>query len=285
MIGVCRICGKMGEGEAFSSWVKDTFTNYDLLHPGEIICGGCLFWFDQRSTELQTRIGKEKPQKMQNYSHFIKAGLWTPVSKGNKALIRELLVTPPFPELAAIADSGQKHLAFRARRNPAGQTAGWVQFEEAPIYVEPDKLLALLTVVEALYTLFSKGEIATGQYYPARILRFGVDRWYGLEQCIKPVRSTGLFQLALYLAQRSDDDRDTAGNGSNPAKDHLAGDTGRLQEPLPHDDMGSVRERNPGGELHQQPGEIHQLDLFSLAGGAGPDRGGAGGGGIDPEIR
>jgi hypothetical protein len=36
----------------------------------------------------------------------------------------ELLTTFPFPELAAIAESGQKHIIFRAPRNPAGQASG-----------------------------------------------------------------------------------------------------------------------------------------------------------------
>jgi hypothetical protein len=262
MKGVCRICGLPKEGDPFDAWVKDTFTNHDILYPGEIICSDCLFWFDQRSTDLQRIMGKDKPQKMQNYSHFVIAGEWRPVSKGNKPEMARLLLTPPFPELAAIAVSGQKHIAFRARRNPIGHTAGWVQFEEQAVWIEPGALADLLKTIETLYAVFSKGEIEMGQYFPARIMQFGLDRWRGLESILKPIRQTTLFQLALFLAQRSDDGEQSR-IGGDPAQDHLAGDTSGLQEQVPHDDLGAVRERDQIGSLHEQPGEVHQLDLFS----------------------
>ena len=264
--GVCRICGEEKEGQPFNSWVKDTFTNYDRLFPGEIICEDCLFWFDQHSEKLQTLMGKEKPQKMQNYSHFIVSGEWIPISKGDKARMAELLLAESFPELVAIAVSGQKHLAFRARRNQPGQHGGWVQFEEQTVWVDQSSLKGLLEVIEDLYTVFSKGEIESGNYFPVRVIEFGIDRWQELENLLKPVRKTALFQLALFLAQRSEDDgeeSETSG-GSNDALDHLAGDTVRLQEQIPDDDLGTVRERNQVGGVHEQPAEIHQLDLFSF---------------------
>ena len=288
MDGICRICGEeKGDGIDFDGWVKDTFTNYDLLFPGEVVCKDCLFWFDQRSAALQERMGKDKPQKMQNYSHFVVNGEWLPVSKGNKGEMARLLLATPFPELAAIAVSGQKHLAFRARRNGRGQQGGgWVQFEEQAIFVEAGKLGDVLKMIEELYVTFSKGEIESGKYYPARILEFGLMRWYELEQRIKPLRQAVLFQLALYLAQRSED-----GNGEWPdegsdgdaVENNLEGDTGGLQEPLPDDDLGAVRKRDPERGLYRQPGEVYQLDLFADAGGPGADGGGEGGGKRDSE--
>jgi hypothetical protein len=277
--GICRICGSEGEGELFDGWVRDTFTNWPDLMPGEIICDGCAFWFDQRAAELQRRMGKDKPQRMQNYSHFVVGGQWEPVSKGDKPRMAALLLGETFPEMAAIAVSGQKHIAFRARRNPPGQGAGWVQFEEQAVWVERDKLRDLLAAAEKLYAVFSKGEIETGRYFPARILQFGMAAWYALEEQIKPIRATTIFQLALFLAQRSEEDNgDEQGDGGDAAQDHLAGDTRRLQKPLPHDDPGAVRERNPGGGVHVQPGKVYQLDLFAAASGPGEDGGGAGGG-------
>jgi len=67
----CRICGFEKTGDIFDDWVPDTFTNFGLLYPGNIICNDCKFWFNQHSVELQQRMGKDKPQKMQNYSHFV----------------------------------------------------------------------------------------------------------------------------------------------------------------------------------------------------------------------
>lgn len=285
MDGTCRICGNIGIGQAFGEWVKDTFTNHDMLLPGDIICNACLFWFEQRSTELQARMNKDKPQKMQNYSHFIVGGQWEPVSKGDKPRMAALLLGDGLPEMAAIAVSGQKHIAFRARRNPRGQRAGWVQFEEQPVWVEQDRLRDLLADVEALYTVFSKVEIESGKYFPARILQFGMARWDTIEQRIKPLRSTTLFTLALFLAQRSEDDRDNTRNHSDAAQNHLAGYSRRLQESLPDDNLGAVRKRNPGGGVHVEPGEVYQLDLFAAAGGSGKNSSRARSSGGDPQNR
>ena len=264
--GICRVCGKHGEGQEFQSWVKDTFTNYDALVPGDIICAGCLFWFDQHSVCLQKIIDKDKPQKMQNYSHFIVDGTWIPLSKGNKKGMKELLVSAPFPELAAIADSGQKHIAFRARRNPPGQISGWVQFEEQAIWVDPPKLISLLAIIEELYIVFNKAEIGSGDYSPNRIRDFGVDRWLVLEDIIKIQRETPLFKLALFLAQRSDEDeRSNSGiatNDNDPTQIYLGGSAGRLQEPVSDDDLGTVRERDSSGSIYKQPAEIYQYNLF-----------------------
>lgn len=263
-IGICRICGDEANGIRFSDWVKDTFTNHDLLRPGEIICDRCLFWFDQRSVELQERMGKDKPQKMQNYSHFVMDGKWEPVGKGDKRRMAALLLDSTFPEMAAIAVSGQKHLAFRARRNPPGQAGGWVQFEEQEVWIEQKKLREVLHWVETLYQEFTKGEIESGQYAPRRIMAFGVDRWKILEEQIKPIRSTELFQLALYLAQRSEDGngKEFASDDGDAVEDHLERDSIGLQEPVSDDDLESIRERDSERSVHGKPGEVRQYTLF-----------------------
>jgi len=267
MDGICRICGLESSGVDFDSWVKDTFTNYDLLHPGNIICNACVFWFDQRSAQLQNLMGKDKPQKMQNYSHFVVDGEWIPVGKGNKARMAELLLGKQFPELAVIAVSGQKQLAFRARRNVSGRDCGWVQFEEKSIWVEQSSLKEMIFNIEQLYSVFSKGEIETGHYYPSRIIDFGMERWKFFEDKIKPARKTALFQLSLFLAQRSDDgtgEFETSGSGDD-ALDLVEGNSPGLQEQIPDDDLGAVRERDQSGSIHQQADEVRQLNFFENA--------------------
>lgn len=260
----CRICGQPGSGIDFDKWVRPTFTNWDLLHPGNIICDSCLFWFDQRSTELQVRMGKDKPQRMQNYSHFIVAGEWIPLSKSDKSRMAEILLNDPFPELAAIVDSGQKHIAFRATRNPPGSSAGHVQFEEQSVFVVPNELKYLLNIIENLYEVFSKSEIESGDYASYRVLKFGLKHWQGLEGALRPQRGRPLFSLALFLAQKRSKDEPTGIEepGSDTAGSDLAGNTGRLQEPLSDDDLDTVRERDPERGVHQQPGKIRQLDVF-----------------------
>jgi hypothetical protein len=242
--------------------VRPTFTDWDKLKPGEILCDECAFWFEEQSDDLARRVGKEKPQRMRNYSHFVVNGQWTPLSKGDKKRMQEILLGTPFPELAAIAESGQKHIVFRATRNAPGSTSGWVQFEEQSIYVQPDVLHSVLTMIEALYVAFSKSEIETGRYAGYRIVKFGLDEWRTLEDQIKPLRGGLLFKLAVFLAQRRDDVGRNAHDGCRSADGDLAGDTGGLQEPLPDDHLAAVRGSNSERSVHVEPGQIHQLSLF-----------------------
>lgn len=305
MQGQCRFCGQASEGVAFDKWVKPTFTDFDKLQGGEIVCNACLFFFEEDSEQLTQYAGKwwatepeaitanldrvqawqkknktdklpsakdikiesiwngfAVPQRMRNYSHFIVNGEWTPLSKGNKAQMRELLLGGVFPELAAIADSGQKHIVFRATRNPAGSKAGWVQFEEQRLYLIPAELRGLLEVVEKLYAEFSKGEIETGDYFGQRILKFGLERWQELEEQIKSQRGKPLFSLTLFLAQRSDDVSGNTEQSGGLAESDLARDASGLQEPLSHDDLDTVREPGKKRDVHKQSGEVHQPTLF-----------------------
>lgn len=176
MTGVCRFCGKESEGQPFEKWVKDTFTDHDKLKPGDIICDDCSFWFEEGSFVLAQKVGKDKPQRMRNYSQFIVNSEWTPLSKGDKPRMIEILLGESFPELAAIADSGQKHIVFRATRNPQGSKAGWVQFEEQRLWVIPQELKSLIDTIEAGLLIFSKSEIESGNYLPHRIIQFSLKK-------------------------------------------------------------------------------------------------------------
>lgn len=262
MHGQCRFCSQSSEGIAFDKWVKPTFTDFDKLQGGNIVCNSCLFFFDESNAELTQRMGKDKPQRMRNYSHFIVNGEWIPLSKGNKAQMRELLLGDVFPELAAIADSGQKHIVFRATRNQVGSKAGWVQFEEQRLYLVPDDLRGLLVPIEGLYTQFSKGEIESGDYIGYRILTFGLERWYELENKIKPQRGKPIFSLALFLAQRSDDGTRNTEQSGGFAESDLARNSSGLQESLSDDDMDTIREPSKKRGLHKQSSKVHQSTLF-----------------------
>lgn len=205
MKGKCRMCGQSSDGEPFNEWVRPTFTNHDKLKQGDIICSNCSFWFEEQSLDLAKIVGKDKPQRMRNYSHFIVAGQWTPLSKAHKRKMLEFLITPnAFPELACIADSGQKHIAFQAKRNAAGQSEGWVQFEEGALWIVPNKLKSLIATIEDMKQGFSEGAIESAEYEGAFIIKFGFAKWQQLEEVIKPYRGTLLFKLALFLSQREE---------------------------------------------------------------------------------
>ena len=176
--------------------MPDTFMDWDKLHPGTIICHACQFAFDEHSTALAVALGKpmHRIMRMRNYSHFVCAGRWEPISKGNKRRMAELLLAEP--EVACIAISGQKHILFRTQ-------PGWWQIEEQSARPFPAELRRLLCVVEDLYQGgISKSEIETGRYSDRRILDFGLARWRARETEIKPQRGTLRLALAIFLAQK-----------------------------------------------------------------------------------
>jgi hypothetical protein len=260
--GICRICGQDGIGFLFSDWVRDTFTDWDKILPGEIICQPCQFAFSESSSLLASRVGKDKPQRMRNYSHFVIGGEWLPLSKASKARMVKIL-RGGF-DVAVIADSGQKHIIFRA-------VPGVVQFEEHRVR-DVDVALAFLDPIQALYAGFSKGEIETGRYRQHRIVEFGLPEWDRLERQIGPFRGSATFNLALFLAQKGDsDDGDTRESGDT-VDGNLAGNASGLQEPIPPRDLATVRGQCAGSGLYEQSGQVCQLDLFQVTG-ADQDRG------------
>lgn len=196
LAGQCRTCGAQSTGEPFAKWVKDSFTDHDKLFPGTIVCDACLFTFSDQNTDIQARLGKEKPQKSRNYSHFVARGAWYPLSKGQKAKMRELLLAGC--EVAVIADSGQKHLVFRSK-------PGWWTFEEQRLLPCPELLAQLLAPIEALYNAgASKAEIESGNYDSRTIQKIGVATWQSHEQQLKARRGGLPFKLAIFLSQKEE---------------------------------------------------------------------------------
>lgn len=267
VVGVCRACGETGTGVPFEDWVKDTFTNYGELRPGEILCQACQFAFDEHSALLAQRVGKDMPQRMRNYSHFVVAGEWIPLSKANKATMHNILLNRS-PDLAVIAISGQKHIIFRAR-------PGWWQIEEQAVRPFPDDLREVLALVEELYQGgLSKGEIETGRYAQYRIMRFGFERWRKAEEALRPRRGGIAMQLAVFLAQKEESDgRDGDGyiggqvsDGGVVADADLAGRASGLQAQVRHDDMAAVRGQHPKRGLYVEPEQVRQYDLFAAPG-------------------
>ena len=195
--GVCRGCGVAATGLLFERWVKDTFTNHDQLFQGSIICHACLFCFAEQNEVLTLKVGKPKLQKCRSYSHFIVDGQWHALSKGEKIQMKELIFQSP--SVAIIAESGQKHLIFRAK-------PGWWQFEEQGMLPCPVVLHGLLANVESLYNAgASKTEIESGHYAQRTIRNIGIQAWRQMEAEIKPHRGSLPLSLALFLAQKESD--------------------------------------------------------------------------------
>lgn len=263
--GICRICGaEDAPGIAFDAWVRDTFTNHDQLRPGDVICEVCQFSFAQSSEFLAARVGKDKPQRMQNYSHIVLRGEWYPLHKGQKAEILELLRQGP--ELVAIGTSGQKHVVFRTR-------PGWWQVEEQSVRPDLRALDECLVLISKLYAIFSKDEIGTGQYSPNRTMQYattyGLDDYLSTEAALRQWRGTAYFDLALYLAQKEPPNGlDRVSSDVSPGADALdppvAGAGTGVQAEVRAQHLGAVREQHSRSSVHEQPGQILQQSLFEI---------------------
>ena len=257
--GRCFLCGGTMECGRPAVLPK-TFMDYDKARCPEAthICAACWFSMDDRNGPLTECTGKDKPQRMRNYSHFVLRGEWLPMSKGDKRGMYAVLLQGP--ELAVIAVSGQKHLIFRA------QPGRW-QVEEQSMVPDVAGLEALMAPLQALYDGgFGKSEIESGRYSLHRILSFGDDRWHVLEAALRPARGSALFELAVFLLQKSeekDGESEDAGDGDGTGLGAVAVDGPELQAPLRAGDLGPVSGPAAGrGDGDQQPGDVHQLGLF-----------------------
>lgn len=195
--GSCRLCSLDGVGLPASAWLKDTFTDHDKLWPGEIVCHACLFACEEQSVLLQERVGKDKPQRMRNYSHFVIGGRWQPLSKGDKRGMLDILLREP--DFACIAESGQKHILFRTR-------PGWWQFEEQPLMPCPEQLAEILSVASQLYEAgASKADIESGRYSQFALSKVGVALFKECEPQLRQWRGGLPFKFALFLLQKKED--------------------------------------------------------------------------------
>jgi hypothetical protein len=125
---------------------------------------------------------------------------------------------------------------------------------------------ALLPVVELYSGGFSKAEIKTGRYIQKRIIDFGLLSWRKLEDVIRPIRGSIVLELALFLAQKEDDDGSEISDGRTTADPDLAGIGQRIQKPVCQDNLATIRGQRKIGSLHQQLKQISQFSLFPLAG-------------------
>lgn len=191
--GVCRITGEKSKGLPFNKWVKDTFTNYDFLKEGTIISNEALFCFDEASTLLQEKTGRDKPQRFRTYSHIITdSGEWYAVTKADKAKIVDLILSG-IVKILCLTDSGQKHIFFKHK-------VGFWQLDESFIEPNINDFAYLHTEMQRMIALgFGQEQIKTGNYYQAQIIKVGISAWQEIEAKLKPRRGEPIFDLAAWL--------------------------------------------------------------------------------------
>lgn len=191
--GTCVVTGRQTYGLLFSKWVSDKFNDYNHLKPGTIISHEALFTFDEKSSLLMEKTGRDKLQRFRTYSHIITAaGEWHVLTKANKAFIYNLIATTPL-QIVSLTDTGQKHLFFKHR-------IGFWQLDEYHIVPDVETFTKLHGIMMQLLALgFSQTEVHSGNYYPARILKAGIENWQLLENQLKPLRGQPIFDFTAWL--------------------------------------------------------------------------------------
>jgi len=215
----CWLCaGHLSRGQLVKKWNGASFTGQNRVRcPDAVwVCEPCVY-FCARLSPVPGRPpapGKKLGGNYRNYSHLYEEGAETPylnASKGEKPLVLEFLRRYHRGTwFAAIADSGQKHVLPWTPVNPAGARRGRVLFDETVIelpvangagWTLVDRIAALLTAGA------TKAEIETGRYTARAWQLLGAERLRSFEErWAEPRRGGGWFALALWLAQRDEDE-------------------------------------------------------------------------------
>lgn len=196
--GTCWLCGcATVHGFPVKKVIKPTFTDAGLAKTpwSDVICAHCAWALSYHKS-------------FRNYSILAtKAGLKHP----SRAEVRDVLLCPPEPPfMLCVAESGQIWLHFKSKVNTVSAPFV-VRFEHLDITVWPETFRIVLEWLEELYVVFSKKEIESGGYRQDRIREFGIERWETLETMIEPNRKSALFKLALFVAQREEEEKGKEG--------------------------------------------------------------------------
>lgn len=185
----CWMCGGKTEniGTPLKKIVKPTFADQDLAkyQMSKSLCRGCAFCMSFMGMRTHSIVASEQ-------------GMAYP----SRAEMRDILLEPPEPPfVVCVSVSNKKWLHFRAQ--VAYSRDGYpVQMEETRVCVERPILANWLSIIEAMYSVFTKMEILTGNYSQNRIREFGMQRFQEHEAQIAPHRGTRLFDLAIFVAQK-----------------------------------------------------------------------------------
>lgn len=202
----CFYCGGVcGEDYSVKKYVKDTFTNRDIVRrpSSQFICSGCVACFEDRDIVLITGE-QRKDQRTRQYSWIFTKSQKIAATKAHLKEITEIILNPPDPPFGIVlVTSGQKQLLFRS-------VIAWssddfpVMLEDEIITVSRQQLqdkIALAKIVIAaigkpsLSEMESNHAIRYFDYY-GNIYSFGL--W-------KNEMNSPISRLALYLSPSQKD--------------------------------------------------------------------------------
>ncbi len=196
----CWLCGgeTQGRGIPVKTAIKDTFTDVDRAKaPGSgSLCCGCAFCLSFSSLRFYSIVAT--PGKLIHPS---------------RADLRGILLDPPEPPfMICMAVSGQKWVHIKSQIAYSRDNFP-VQMEDVTIYVDPAELAEILEPMEELYSggfskvtsKFGIGEIETGEYEPWKMQKFGIAKLEKLEEKLASWRGKRIFNLALFVAQKTEE--------------------------------------------------------------------------------
>lgn len=210
---LCWMCsGLTGVDTEVARWVPSSFTGYATVKAplSKFVCDGCVYIASRMSPVpgRPPKEGKKFGGNFRNYSHLGDLGSmrYTNASKGQKDAIRDFLAVDHKGDwFASVADSGQKHVLPFATVNGPG-LSGCVRFEDADVWWGPDGISLISDITKMLSAGVPKAEVLTGDYQSRTYVRAGPAWLRSAEQDLIPLRGSGTFALALWLAQRDTDD-------------------------------------------------------------------------------
>lgn len=194
----CWLCGgptpeaPWRRHDAISQW----FTNNTLARApaSEVVCQPCAYlasgdaWREYCAAHPEMGLKSVHPLSWRTYSHVFAAGIHAcPARSG---WMRWLEEPPEPPFVFVLAESGQKHLLFRAAVASSRERFPML-VEESLVLVDRARLLATCRDVEALLKLgFTRDEVRSGRYSQGRLKGAVMAPWWELEGRMVRARET-----------------------------------------------------------------------------------------------
>ena len=196
--GPCWLCGMptatSGEAWRLKDFLTPTFTSHTLAAVpwSEAVCQPCVYlgsgdaWRAHCAGHPEEGLKSMPPLSWRSYSHVFAAGVH---ASPGRAQWREWLLEPPAPPFVLVlAESGKKHLIYRAQASHSRDTY-WLQVEEDTVLIQREEFGAVLGTFEALLALgFSREEVRTGSYSQGRLLKVRRE-WEAIEPAMRDARS------------------------------------------------------------------------------------------------
>lgn len=194
----CWICGTLTTRAVLRhKWSGSAFAGQNKVRypEGDYVCEPCIVVMSGRGHDTE-RL----------WTHLIEGGAHARVNKAHKPAIRDFLrKVHAEPWLAAISDTGQKHILPWAPVNRPG-IGGRVLFEESVVVLPSteDGWGTLDRMMDALTAGLTKEEILSGEYGSRAWTLLGEERLRALEAEFGPLRGGHWFSLLVWLAQRDE---------------------------------------------------------------------------------